>query len=178
MSRYPGYQGEGGHIGWCNTCHGSCVKAIDDSDPCETCNGAGRYRFPPADVAFAELREKYGDQFAVTPSAPAHWMADCLPPDEWSDNPSPTPEVAAQRFLEIGGHDNDDCWEAWDEMERGGMTTIKVRRWDETTEIITDPDQQFDGYEPGQPWFKKTDEVVEVLVSLEFQILKRSTVPA
>lgn len=99
-----------------------------------------------------------------------HWIADCLTPDEWTDNPSPSPKVAAARFLEIGT-DNDDCWEAWNDLEKGGTTTIAVRRWDETTEVITDPDQQFDGYEPGQPWFKKTDEVIKVMVSLEFQLL-------
>ena len=167
----PGYQGEGGHVGWCNTCHGSCVKAIDNSDPCETCKGAGRYRFPPADVAMAELRATFGQDFDAKPAITGHWMADCLNPDDWTDDPAPTPEIAAQQFLEIG-NDNDYCWEAWNDMERGGMATIKVRRWDETTET---PDEPFDGYEPGASWFKKADEVVEVLVSLEFQILKRTS---
>ena len=102
----------------------------------------------------------------------AHWMADCLDPDEWPDDPNSTPEDAARNFLAIGGYSNDHCWDSWDDLGREGETKIKARRWEETSELITDHEQQFDGYAPGQTWLKKTDEVVEVIVSLEFHVFK------
>lgn len=99
-----------------------------------------------------------------------HWMADCLSPDEWKDDPALTPEAAARHFLE-GNSDNDEHWHVWDDLQKDGVTAVVVRRFEETTELIADPEEQFDGYEAGQPWYKKTEEVVEVMATLQFQIL-------
>lgn len=111
--------------------------------------------------------EKLKAAYGLKPQGGAHWMAECLDVDQWPDNPAATPELAAQQFLDIGGTDNDDCWEAWDELQRGGSVRIQVRRWDATREIITDPEQMHDGYKPGQEWFKRTDIVREVMVSIQ-----------
>lgn len=58
----PGY-----HVAPCNSCHGA-KRTWDHTngewgEPCELCQGKGVQCFPPANVAFAELREKFGDDF-------------------------------------------------------------------------------------------------------------------
>ncbi len=63
--KIPGYQGDGGHVSWCNTCNGrgNVGHHPADASRCVTCEGTGSYRFPPANVAMDGLREEFGANF-------------------------------------------------------------------------------------------------------------------
>ncbi len=94
-----------------------------------------------------------------------HWMPAAFKTDEWPDNPAESPAAAAQLLLDQH-HDHDDAWEAWDELQRGGSTTITLAGFISTTELIADEDARFDGYEPGSEWFKATGETMRMRVAL------------
>lgn len=101
---------------------------------------------------------------------PSHWMPECFEVDEWPDNPVSGMDLAARLLLEAPTSDCDEAWEAWDELQRSGYVWITVRGWLLTTEPIEDPEERFDGYELGQEWYKRTDYVASVKVSLQFDV--------
>ncbi len=59
----PGWSGLGGHVGWCNDCHGAGRALPDSVEACAMCLGTGRYRFPPVNVAMDGLRAEFGHLF-------------------------------------------------------------------------------------------------------------------
>ncbi len=99
-----------------------------------------------------------------------HWVhekteMDCLP-----ESLQDSPEGAANQYLT----DVDFATTSWDdrdELQSEGRVDIKFIGLMETTEIIDDPEQQFDGYEPGQIWYKKTGEKAVVRASLKFELI-------
>lgn len=102
-------------------------------------------------------------------STSTHWTA--FPDAErWRDNPDSTPEAAARSFLAIGPVDDDDVWHVWDSLQDDERVDIAVHGYIETTELIPDEAQQFDGYEPGQEWFKPTGETKTMRVSLKYEV--------
>lgn len=103
-----------------------------------------------------------------------HWMPVDVSNDEWPDNPKSTPEAAAEMFLCEVGRSNDDCWEAWDELEKMGECTIELRGFIQTKELIEDPNERFEGYEPGCEWFKANDEKRKVVVTLQYKAQEAS----
>jgi hypothetical protein len=95
-----------------------------------------------------------------------HWSA--YKPGDWSDNPLASRLAAVEQLLH--DQDNDDAWEIGDALGRLDPQTITVRGYVETREPLPEG-EQFDGYEPGQPYFVPTGETAKVRVSVAMEIL-------
>ena len=95
-----------------------------------------------------------------------HWTHEDNPED-WTDNPADTPEEAAARVIE---NDNDDGWEARNELTSDGRTTITLHGYRETDELL-DENRAFDGYEPGQTYFAPTGETIKVKASIAYEVI-------
>jgi hypothetical protein len=101
-----------------------------------------------------------------------HWKPTVIPFEDLGDDPLTDPLKAAAVLLEADRTDNDDAWEAWNDLERNGYTDVELSGFLTTTELITDEAEQFDGYEPGCEWFKATGEKMTVRVSLNSEVKK------
>ena len=89
-------------------------------------------------------------------------------PEQWMDNPEKTPEEAARQLIE---HDDSDlASDIRDDLMRGGSPIeITVYGYVETNEAL-DPEQAFDGYEPGCTYFTPTDEEITVVAEVAYRV--------
>ncbi len=95
-----------------------------------------------------------------------HWSA-YDKPEDWSDDPAPTPAKAVEQF--IADRTDDGAWDLRDEIPHGRVD-VTVRGYIETNEPLADG-EQFDGYELGQTYFAATGEKLTVRVSLAFDVI-------
>ncbi len=96
-----------------------------------------------------------------------HWTA-LKDPENWDDNPAEAPGKAVRDYLKAD-RGNEDIWKSWYSLEKYGETTVELRGFIETNELIEDENAQFEGYEPGCSWFKFTGETKEFRVSLKIE---------
>lgn len=99
-------------------------------------------------------------------SPATHWSA-YEKPENWSDNPAPTPQEAVEQI--IADRDDDTWGEVAHELCHIGSADVTVRGYVETSAPLPDG-EQFDGYEPGRPYFAPTGEKLIVRVSLAFEV--------
>jgi hypothetical protein len=95
-----------------------------------------------------------------------HWYVE-TDPELWDDDPKTTPTAAVEDWIESS--DGDEAWEARDKLVRQFSATVKVHGYISTTELL-DELSAFDGYTPGDAYWKQTGETVEVLVKLTFEV--------
>ena len=95
-----------------------------------------------------------------------HWSAHTDPAD-WADNPALSPEDAAREMIE--SHDDDRASDIRDDLVRGGRPVkITVHGYVETTDIIAEDADKFDGYIDGGAWFRPTGETVTVVCAITY----------
>ena len=88
-------------------------------------------------------------------------------PEQWLDNPEPTPEEAARQVIEH--EDCDIADDLRDDLLRGGSPIqITVHGYRETSAPLHDG-EQFDGYEPGCTYFAPTGEMRTVRISIVYE---------
>jgi hypothetical protein len=95
-----------------------------------------------------------------------HWCVE-TDPNTWDDEPKTTPTVVVEEWINY--NEKDSAWEIWYDLRRDGSATVKVHGYIHTTEIL-DELSAFDGYTPGDPYWKQTGETVEVVVKLTFEV--------
>lgn len=100
------------------------------------------------------------------------WIPKGIDFDAYGDDPSPTPQEAALRMVQDSNLEttDDDQWYISEELIRYGFARITVLGCIETAEPL-DPDYAFDGYEPGQSYWKYTGEEREVIVRLSAELM-------
>ncbi len=97
-----------------------------------------------------------------------HWSA-YEKPEDWSDNPAPTPREAVEQF--IADRTDDGAWDLRNEIPHGRADVV-VRGYIETNAPLPES-EQFDGYEAGKSYFAATGETVTVRVTLAFEVVEK-----
>ena len=100
-----------------------------------------------------------------------HWIHADLDMDSLPEAMGKTPEEAAQLHVKTDNPSDDGSDDRY-YLTLDGYVEIKLQGLLETTELLTEKEQQFCEYEPGQTWYKKTGETKTVLVSLKFEVVE------
>lgn len=97
-----------------------------------------------------------------------HWSAH-TDPEDWEDGPSGSPEDAARDLIE--SHNDDRASDTRDDLVRGGSPiAITAHGYVETTDIIAEDADKFDGYIDGGAWFRPTLETVTVVCAITYSV--------
>jgi hypothetical protein len=94
-----------------------------------------------------------------------HWIPLGVAFEDSDEFPDKSPVVAAKTFIH-----SDDLFapsdDARNDLEEHGEVVVELCGCYETTELIHNEDEPFDGYEPGCTYWKRTDERKRVRITL------------
>ena len=110
---------------------------------------------------------------ATLPQAPlpatkaTHWIAwdGC---DGWTEDDQPVTDSQGAVLAYLAGS-SDEAWDHRDDIASNGYARITLHGWRETTALL-EPEQAFDGYEPGQEYFETTGETRTAVATIQVRV--------
>jgi hypothetical protein len=131
------------------------------------------YTFDPSDytqigrdVAYNVIAHATALRLALKQlSESVHWIPDVIPIEDYEEEPQKSPQDAVEVFL----RDYEEAWDDREDLIKNGKTEVVVHGCVQTSEPLPE-DEQFDGYVPGEEYWKKNGQSRTVTVSLSFEI--------